>query len=491
MSKTATLWALCLFHLGCSWVFDDSAPGIPLLGEPPSLSSFPKLNVQPAREVYLLSDAQGLPWAALAELPVLPANLPEEVTLPDLPETVRLVRLTPQENPDTALTFPSQYLQVTTRALYVWVTPELLSPNSRDKTMFLSRLGPGEPPLPLGKFPEGAPFLLIAPGEQVAMHLSRGSKNLRIVRMDGSGLTREVPIPNGVDPAKPLEKGRFAFDGQGAQLVVQDGDDQITVYDTSASRAYSLGKRPRTWSLDSTKSALLFCTENGLYRRQLDGTEGGEKDTTQLDDQPCSQEIFRQVVYQGTRHLLYKSGDGLKMVAENGSSPPVWRLSVIGQLLATGPGGELLYSNDPPATYGSGIGDGFLGDTQVLYRGRRPVFSADGSRLRYLEWAARSDGAGDLYTRTLPANEALHLARNVRNFAGTPDGRVLAASHSVPRGTHNRVIVIDETAQEARWVADGSRDFVLIPGTNEVLVKVVALHTGWDIRRAPIPTAVR
>ena len=123
----------------------------------------------------------------------------------------------------------------------------------------------------------------------------------------------------------------------------------------------------------------------------------------------------------------------------------------------------------------------------MIERGRRPAWSADRSRLRYLEWAARSDGAGDFHSRQLASSEVLRIARNVRSFAELSDGRVVAVSNSVPRGTHNRVIVVDENLHLARWVADSSRDFLLIPGSSDLIAKVVIGQTGWDIRRVPIP----
>lgn len=183
--------------------------------------------------------------------------------------------------------------------------------------------------------------------------------------------------------------------------------------------------------------------------------------------------------------MCARSGEGLRQVPEDGSGSPRVRLDP-GQLLAIGPGGELLYSTDPALTYGAGIGNGFLGDTQVMERGRRPTRSADRKRLRYLEWAARSDSAGDFHSRLLATNEVLRLACNVRAFNELGDGRVLAVSNSVPKGAHNRIIVIDEAASEARWVANSSREYQFIPGSTDLLVKVVIGQTGWDVRRVPI-----
>ncbi|MBL8633619.1 MAG: hypothetical protein JNM40_10375 [Myxococcales bacterium] len=473
---------LCL--AGCSWVFDDSAPELPLIGEPPVMERYLKLNQKTARDVFVLLDAADKPWAVIPELPELPVGLPEGITLPSLPETLRLVRLDPQEDPQAATTYPSQYLQATLRSLYVMVVPALFDPSIKDKSVRLSRIRPGEPPLLFEPFPEGTPVLLVSGNEQVGVMFSQSSKSksLRAFRMDGSGDRRELPIPEGVDPAKPFDKGRYQLVSSGEQLIVQDGSDNVTVYATrSGGSDKSLGKLARSWQLDSRQQALLACSDAGLVRLPLDGSN-----KVVLDSAPCATDLFRVVQLQGSRLVLYRSGDGLRQVPEDGSGVPTVRIDAIGQLLTIGPAGELLYSRDPSQTYGAGIGSGFLGDRQVMERGRRPAWSGDRSRLRYLEWAARSDNAGDFHSRLLSTDEVTRLARNVRLFGELSDGRVLAVSNAVPRGTHNRIIVIDEEQKQARWVADSSREFLFIPGSSDLLVKVVIGQTGWDIRRVPI-----
>ena len=474
--------ALCL--TGCSWVFDDSAPELPLVGDPPVMERYLRLNQKTARDVFLLLDAADKPWAVIPELPSLPVGLPEGITLPNLPETLRLVRLDPQEDPQTSTTYPSQYLQATLRSLYVMVVPALLDPSIKDKSVVLSRIRPGEPPQLFEPFPEGTPVLLVSGNEQVGVMISQSSKakSLRAFRMDGSGDKRELPIPEGIDPAKPFDKGRYQLVSSGEQLIVQDASDNITLYETrSGGGARSLGKLSRSWILDGSHKALLTCSDAGLARQPIDGSA-----KVLLDPDPCATDTFRIVQLQGERLVLYRSGDGLRQVPEDGSVAPTVLIESIGQLLAIGPGGEFLYSRDSAQTYGAGIGSGFLGDRQVIERGRRPAWSADRSRLRYLEWAARSDNAGDFHSRLLRTDEVMRLARNVRQFGELGDGRVLAASNSVPRGTHNRIIVIDEQQKQARWVADSSREFLFVPGSSDLLVKVVIGQTGWDIRRVPI-----
>ena len=489
-SRTLPGWLLGLLAValwtGCSWIFDDSAPELPLVGERPVMERFLKLNVKTARDAFVLLDASNKPWALIPELPELPPGLPDGIVLPNLPESVRLVRLEPQEDPATATTYPSQYLAITGRSAYIMVVPGLLDPSLKDKSVLLTRVRPGEPPQLVGKFPEGTPQLLLSSNERtgVMLSVSSKSKSLRIFRLDGSGEPRELPIPDGVDPARPLEKGRFQLDATGERLIVQDGNDLVTVYETLAGGGQkSLGKQLRTWILDGQQTALLLCGEGGLTRLPLDGSAARV-----LDKAPCSTEILRTLSISGQRVVLYKSGEGLRQVGEDGTTSPSLRLESAGQLLAIGPAYELLYSTDSALTYGAGIGSGWLHDVQVMERGRRPIWSGDRRRLRYLEWAARSDSAGDFHSRLLATGDVLRLARNVRVWSELPDGRVLAVSNAVPKGAHNRIILIDEATEQARWVADSSRDFLPIAGTTDLLVKVVVGQTGWDIRRVPIPT---
>ena len=43
---------------------------------------------------------------------------------------------------------------------------------------------------------------------------------------------------------------------------------------------------------------------------------------------------------------------------------------------------------------------------------------------------------------------------------------------------------------EQRMLQDSARDFLRIPGTEELLVKIIVGQLGFDIRRVPIPRPV-
>ena len=207
-SRTLPGWLLGLLAValwtGCSWIFDDSAPELPLVGERPVMERFLKLNGKTARDAFVLLDASNKPWALIPELPELPPGLPDGIVLPNLPEIVRLVRLEPQEDPATATTYPSQYLAITGRSAYIMVVPGLLDPSLKDKSVLLTRVRPGEPPQLVGKFPEGTPQLLLSSNERtgVMLSVSSKSKSLRIFRLDGSAEPRELPIRKRAIPAR-------------------------------------------------------------------------------------------------------------------------------------------------------------------------------------------------------------------------------------------------------------------------------------------------
>ena len=302
-----------------------------------------------------------------------------------------------------------------------------------------------------------------------------------ITRTDGS-FQRTLPPPKGYDAPEGLARIRLFFDGSGEHLFVQDGDRRLLSHSTRDDKSVDLGVQPANFFFDSQQDNLLICTEAGLRRVALDGSG-----STLLDAAPCDTDILRP-----TGSLVYfKSGQSLRSVAVDGSLPPQELLAgPIGQLLAVSAKHGLVYSLDSPITYGAGIGDGWIGDWQFMQRGRRPGFSGDGKRIRWLENAARTDASGDLTSATLADRQLLHIARNVRTTSELADGRVLAISNAPFRGTQNRLIVIDEASRTARWVVDSARDFLRIPGTDDLLVKIIVGQLGFDIRRVPIPRPV-
>jgi hypothetical protein len=303
-----------------------------------------------------------------------------------------------------------------------------------------------------------------------------------VVRTDGS-FQRQLMIPSGTDPQHLLSSLLIFFTPSGDQLIVRDIGGNLTAYSsTTDNNDVSLGTADQNLVFDSTDQALLSCGPGGLRRIPLDGSS-----STLLDSVVCDPDVLR--ILSG--EVLYKRGNDVYEVPELGRMPTAVLQAppgqVIGQVLAVGPSNTLLYSLDPPSEYGNGIGDGWIGGIQYINRGRRPVWSLDGQKLRWLENAARSDGTGDLTAALIAAPAPQLLALNVRQFSEVASGQLLCASNQDGKGTYNRIILIDEEKQVAHWVVDSARSFTQIPGTSDVLVEIVSGAAGYDIRRVPIP----
>lgn len=114
------------------------------------------------------------------------------------------------------------------------------------------------------------------------------------------------------------------------------------------------------------------------------------------------------------------------------------------------------------------------------------TFSRDGKRVRLLDHAATIDGQGLLNSMKLDGAREL-LGRNVLRYAELPDGRVLAAVNQAFVGPHNRVVIIDEAARTAEWVAAAAHDFELFPSGHAALVGLVPTSHGNAIDWIVLP----
>ena len=218
---------------------------------------------------------------------------------------------------------------------------------------------------------------------------------------------------------------------------------------------------------------------DGVRSVPLDGSM-----ETVLDSDPCDE---NGSLWFHRGRALYGAEDNLKWVPLDGSEPPSVVLPKGRRVIAFGPKDDIVYSTDPTGKFVQDAGDGWLDGWHFMDRGRSVSYSGDGLRLRWLEHAAQASGVGDLVSAAVPNGAPQYLALNVRQYEQLGDGRLLASSNRAFRGAQNRVIVIDEDARVAHWVADQSADFVRIPGTNDLLVDVVASASGFDIVRVPIP----
>ncbi len=470
---------------GCAYSFDEAGVDVPLLGEPIPPSQYRQLNLGlgPARTAILLQGAEATPerddlWVAMAQ--AQPETWPPPEKWPD---TFRLVRL----SDESSETWSADQILASGSMLYLLTRP---SDGKGDVQLRLRRPGVSAP---IGEFtlPPGDGVLLAAPNDSAFAYIPAKNPKMTFLlqRSDGS-FTRELPLPVGVDPKQPFDKGRFYFEPRGDVFFTQDADDQLLAYSTTRKTEWPLGMFDRDVIIDSRARALYFCGMRGLARLLL---ATGTAQT--LDSAACNPAILRL----SSGGILYLRHDGLIELSESG----IARLLVpapVGQLLAIGPGGVPVYSSDPPLTYGAGIGDGWLGDWRFMNRGRRPTFSIDAAtpdsseraRIRWLENAARSDNSGELMSARLVARDRerpLMLAKNVRQWLEVRPGSLLAISNAAGRGVYNRLIFIDEEQRQARWVIDSARDFVRIPGQSEVIALVVHGQIGFDVYRVPIPAS--
>lgn len=481
-------WALLagtVLLAGCSYIFDDGAPAFPLLGDPILPSRYPQMNVQmgPARDVYLLQGAETTAdhdsyWAAL------PEAQPEVWPPPEhWPEHVRLIRLVDGVRED----WTADQIQYGGSMLYLFQRPPEGDPGPTK--LQVRRPGAVDP---VGRFdlpPDGG-VMLLAPNDTSFAYVTTGKGKPKILlrRTDGSR-PRDVSLPEGFESSQPTDQTRLFMEPKGDFFVTQDATGLIRTFSTISATDRMLGQFDYDAVLDSRARALFCCGKRGLVRLDL---VPGTAQT--LDPMPCQAALLRLsggAVYYGRDGALYTvdaaGGTPAYVALPTGGEP-------VGQLLGVGPGPEraLAYSLNPALLYGPGIGDGWLGDWQFMQRGRRPTWSVDSeaSRIRWLENAARSDSTGELMSALIADRDRvrpLMLARNVRQWLEVSPGRVLAISNAAGRGVYNRLIDIDENRGEAHWLVDSARDFIRIPGTDDLIVRIVHGQAGYDVYRVPIP----
>lgn len=477
--------------LGCSYTFDGTAPAVPLLGDPRPAALFPKLNDGPVRDVYYYSPGgDGGDWAIMPEIPTTPVLPPAMAR-----ESVRLVRI---KEPTTAVlprSTPAVQVYSATRTIISTRFLFLYEVGADGAENVLTVYSPGDDqPRTSFKLPTGEGTVLPAGGDAVILYYVAKpiAMNFTLLRTDGS-YKREVPIPKGFGSAPSGGfSGQVLFDNKGDWFLVQAPDGQVTLYSTRAEMSRDLGVQPKLLAIDNTTQprALISCSESaGVTRVPFDGSP-----TVVLDSQPCSPDLFR--LTSTTALYLSPPAGVIREVPLSGSAPGRVALTSpepnrpIGQvylLRITDERRDIVYSLDPPLLYGAGIGDGWLDGWRFMERGRRPAFSNDGRRMRFLEHAARSDNTGDFLSVEIGGSEPVLLARNVQKWLEVAPGKLLTISNAAGRGAYNRLILIDENARSASWVIDSTRDFVRIPNSSQLLAKVVNGQLGFDIHLVPIP----
>lgn len=460
---------------GCSYTFDSSAVEVPLVGDPIPPSTYPKLNIDgaPISELYVMKGIDGVQWAIMFEAQAA-ALLPPPLNTP-MRTVARLSAI--DDTGRTELVTADEVL-VSSKLIYL-----LDVPADETAPVRLRLRAPGDSGGRELTMPPGSPEL-IASGNDAAfayLPIKMDTTSYTVLRSDGS-FQRQIPLPPGIDINHLFDTFRLFFDSMGDTLISRDSDGHVIAHSTRAETDTDLGITDPGLFFDSTRTGLISCGPGGLKRMPLSGSPA-----TTLDPAACTPDIYGET---GTT-LIYHRDDGIYQIPELGGTPVSLLQPPFGQVYAISSNltmpAPVIYSLDPPMTYGSGIGDGWLGDWRFMNRGRRPTWSGDYSRVRWLENSARSDGSGDFMSATIPGGDPLLLARNVRQFSEPYLGKVLAISNAAGKGAYNRLIVISEADRVAHWLVDSARQYTRVPGTNEVLVQIVNGQIGYDIVRVPIP----
>lgn len=467
----AIVLGIALGGAACSFTLDSGTAGLPLFGEPVAPAAFPKLNSDgiPVLDFHILRGDDDAYWAVLTRNFSDPSNAP-----PAAQKTRTLARLVRLSGEPLEEVLEADQILTGSQLIYLIDVSMVESVPTR---LRLYRPGSQGPPTEMA-LPPGGGLLLSSPREEAFVYIaSRVAANpLLLLRSDGT-FKRQLALPMGVDAEHLFEKFRLFFDPTSDWLITRGPDGKLVARATREERDVELGASDPDLIFDSTREALISCGPEGLRRLPLSGLPA-----TQLDPKACQPAVLRAL----PGRVLYKREDGIYEVPDLGGALTKV-LEPAEQVLAVGPDRRLIYSLDPPLRYGAGIGNGWLGSWQFMNRGRRPTWSSDGSRLRWLENAARSDNTGDLMSAAIPDGQPLLLSRNVFQWSEVAPGRILCISNAEGKGTYNRLILIDEAGGSARWVVNSARAFARIPGTNEVLAEIVNGQLGYDIRRVPIP----
>ncbi len=473
MARLNACGGLALLLAGCSYKFGGDLPDVPLLGDPPLMSSFQRLNDKPAQDALFVRGADKSYWLALREYQQPGALLTNQMV------TVKRLSL-----PEKIEQLQAHHVHI------VWWAFYLVQPNS-DPTM----------PTKLTVHPAGSKGpddeYLFPPGDEILRQGAGGAVFTYWVKaMDTTGFDvirrkplyrRHLPSPAGLDPMDPLAKGAFFFSYAGDLLFTRDAEGLVVAHSTAMEADTQLGVRPRGPIIDDARQALIFCGDDGLRSVPYDGSL-----ETVLDPDSCNPQGTQ---FDGTT-LLYLSGTQTRQVPADGSAKPrVVMTDPAQRLLYQTDDGQVLYSLDPGDRYIYGAGDGWLKDWRFMERGLLGYspFSNDGKRLRFIEHAADNLGVGDLLSATVPNGDPLRLARNVPwyQFEELPDGRVLAVSNYTFPGPHNRIIVIDEATRQAHWVADSASAYQHIPGSYDLMIEMPVDAGGLNLVRVPLPAKAK
>jgi hypothetical protein len=465
---------------GCSYEWDDSAPAIRLTGEPAPLSSLQRISRTQAGTATLLQDLEGNPWAGFCEGW-------DQGTF-GLRAGCTAYRVVPLRGGARESLVEGRTILVRRTGVYF---REVIGSTGY---FGFQRLGGVAQILAVG---DDDALLRINDGGDddsfLFWRLSPSTTRWALGRVDMSGrpsFTRTLPVPPGVDPANPAKTMQFVFTSDGRTLVARapDGSTTAVSRDNSALDR-DLGKQPNLLFVDSRGGTVIVGDEHGVRAVPLSGVHA-RWTLVAGDYDPSSLTLAHNA-------LFYQQSGSLYMVPLDGSAPPRQLRADAARLLSLPPrfpdDARFVYSRDPASRYVNGAGDAWLGDARVMERGRLLRFSADATRLFFLEHAAQAATVGQLETVALPppghdgAGDPVVLGANVHQYSELPDGRVLAVENHALAGEWNRLVAIDPATQSARRVLDATHEYQLLPDGSEAIADVISGASGYDIYRVPIP----
>jgi hypothetical protein len=455
---------------GCSYTFNEESPDIRLLGGAPNTDGLPRLNQSAAGNDFIVSGfddngQQSAYWVAFTE---------DVDTANGKKGAVRAVRLTPPAKEEVILADDV----TTTWTRFFLVNRNLDDPMS-PPTVTIRSAGQTTDPVKL-QLPGAPGFFAIGYDEEAFLYWisTPTQKTFYTFRSDGSFM-RQLKIPANVDPLSP--KLDFYWSDHSKLLLTRDDDGDVLVHSTVESSDVDLGRRPKLLGVIGT-TRLLTCGDDGLRVVKLDGTS-----EQVLDPMPCDEQGDLALRYVESKTWVYYGDDvQLVRVPLDGSLPPEL-VHVDGRRpLQFLDDGRIIVSHTPREQFVNGAGDGWLDGWNFMERGIDVRMSSDKKRIRFLEHAAKPNGAGELLSAPI-GQPPLHLTLNTRQWQELPDGRILADADHAFRGTQNRVVVVDEKSRTAQWVASAAAQYSMIPGTTDLLVDVVTGPTGYDIVRVSIP----
>jgi hypothetical protein len=466
--KWVWLWAALS---GCSYKFDAQAPDITLLGAAPNTDGLPRLNQSPTTGDYLVlgyddSGHQNAYWDAFTET----------IQTDSGPKNgLRAVRLSEPAKEEVILA--DEVTPAWTRFFLVNNDPQdPMAP----PTLSVRSAGQSAPPITF-QLPGAPGFFGIGYGDLAFLYwvAKPDQTTFFTFRSDGS-FARELPIPPSVtDPTDP--KMQFQWSYSSDYLVIRDPEGGVMVHSTIDNVDHDLGVRPKLIGVYGD-NLLLACGDSGLRTVQLDGTH-----ETLLDPLPCDEHGDLEVQFIEMKNWIYYGANSeLWRVLLDGSGMPEVVLQDGLRPLQFIDDGRIMFSKTAADLYVNAAGDGWLGGWRFMQRGIDAGISYDKSRVRWLEGAAKPNGAGELLSAPI-GQEPLHLTLNTRQWEELGDGRVLADADHAFRGSQNRIVVVDEKSRTAKWVAASAAQYTHIPGTNDLLIDVVTGPTGYDIVRVPIP----